>query len=183
LVRWQVPLSFCLVVLADVGLVIPFAHGRGLDTDAHSVGSVFFIGKSENKNQVHYGIHLDQACAPVGDAPVFAYWRMLEQGPLATEPLLAREVPAYGFVARRPASRDSRGGRVVVTLNALPARPIAIDSTASGDTCTAKAKTAIGGVLASLTSVFVQLRWPFGVEYIVLSGRADGSVVRERVPR
>jgi hypothetical protein len=41
----------------------------------------------------------------------------------------------------------------------------------------------IGGTAAALTSVFVQLRWPFGVDYLELSGRAitDGRVVRERL--
>jgi hypothetical protein len=175
------PLSSCLVVLAGVGLGIPIAYGHGVDRDAHSVRSVFFVAKSENSNQVHYGIRLDETCAPSGDAPVFAYWRMLERGPLATEPLLARETPAYGFAAQHAAPRDGPGGHVVVTLNALPKRPIAIDSTASGAMCTAKARAMIAGVPASLTSVFVQLRWPFGVDYIVLFGRADGLVVHERV--
>jgi hypothetical protein len=179
LVLGHVPLSSCLVALAGVGLAIP--TGRGVDTDAHSVRSVFFVAKSENKNQVHYGIRLDQACAPAGAAPVFAYWRMLEKGPLATEPLLAREIPAYGLLSQSALPRDARGGRVVVTLNALPNRPIAIDTTAAGAQCTAKARALIAGVPASLTSVFVQLRWPFGVEFMVLSGRADGLAVRERV--
>jgi hypothetical protein len=174
------PLS-CLVVLAGVGLGIPIAYGRGVGSDAHSVGSVFFVAKSENNNQVHYGIRLDETCAPSGDAPVFAYWRMLERGPLATEPLLAREIPAYGFAAQHTASRDATGGHVVVTLNALPKRPIAIDSTTNGATCTAAARAMIAGVPALLTSVFVQLRWPFGIEYIRLSGSAGGLVVHERV--
>ncbi len=41
---------------------------------------VFSIAKSENKNQVQYVVRLDAHCAPVGPAPVFAYWRMLEKG-------------------------------------------------------------------------------------------------------
>ena len=40
----------------------------------------------------------------------------------------------------------------------------------------------IDGTAASLTSVFVQLRWPFGVDYLLLSGRAaDGRELRERL--
>ena len=36
-----------------------------------------------------------------------------------------------------------------------------------------------------LTSVFAQLRWPFGVSFLLLSGRAqtDGHALRERVAR
>jgi hypothetical protein len=176
-------LSSCLISLAALWLVLPIAGARGPDSDARTIRSVFFIAKSENKNQVHYGIRLDEACAPAGDAPVFAYWRMLERGPLETEPLLAREVPAYGFVQSR-VLRDRPGGRVMVTLNALPKRPITIDSAPGGVACAATAKTTIGGAPASLTSVFVQLRWPVGVEYIVLWGRAaDGLVVHERVAK
>jgi hypothetical protein len=42
---------------------------------------------------------------------------------------------------------------------------------------------AIGGTPASLRSVYAQLRWPFGVDHLVLSGRslADGRAVEERV--
>ena len=180
---WQAPLSSGLVALAGLTLAIPLAAARGSDIDPHSIHSVFFIAKSENKNQVHYGIRLDEACAPAGNAPVWAYWRMLERGPFEIEPILAREVPAYGFV-QSTVSRDRQGGRVVLTLNALPKRPIAIDSSPGGAACVAAAKTTIGGAPASLTSVFVQLRWPAGIEYIMLWGRAaDGLVVHERVAK
>jgi len=151
-------------------------HGRRVD-------SVFFIAKSENRNQVHYGIWLDDACAPRGDAPVFAYWRMFERGPLASEPLLAREVPAYGVAEQRVLVRGDDGGSVLVTLHALPERPILFEARRSGDSCVATARATIGGATAWLTSVFVQLRWPWGVAYMDLSGRggADGRPVRERV--
>ena len=176
------PLSSSLLALLAVGFVAPIVRG-GAEPDARVVGSVFFIAKSENKNQVHYGIHLDKACAPEGDAPVFAYWRMLERGPLATEPLLSREVPAYGLYEQRLLKHSEHGGRVFLRLNALRARPVVVESAAAGATCATTARTAIGGVPASLESIFVQLRWPFGVESIVLSGRAslDGRPVYERM--
>jgi uncharacterized protein DUF4833 len=178
----HLPLSSCLLTLVAVGLVTPIARGA-VDRNPRVIRSVFFVAKSENKNQVHYGIHLDEACAPAGDAPVFAYWRMLERGPFATEPLLSREVPAYGFAEQRPLKGSEQGGRVLLTLNALPKRPIIIEAAAAGGTCTTAARAAIGGIPASLTSVYVQLRWPFGVQYIALSGRAsfDGHPVHERV--
>jgi hypothetical protein len=156
------------------------AHGQGRTRD---LPSVFFVAKSENKNQVHYGIHLDEACAPVGRAPVFAYWRMLEHGPFATEPLLAHEVPAYGLGDQRVLARGATGGQVAVTLHALSARTIVIATRPEGDACRAEATTTIGGGPAALTSVFAQLAWPFGVSYLVIFGRgiADGREVRERV--
>jgi hypothetical protein len=56
--------------------------------------------------------------------------------------------------------------------------------TASRDgVCVATATTTIAGQPASLSSVFAQLKWPFGVDYLLLTGRAlsDGHSVRERL--
>ena len=174
-------LSFLLALLAAL-LVVRVVRGGGVGGGPLVIQSVFFVEKSENKNQVHYGIRLDEACAPIGESPVFAYWRMLERGPLATEPLLSREVPAYGLKQQR-VTRDERGGRVLATLNAMPARSIAIESAPDEGTCTVRARTIIRGVPAALTSVFVQLKWPFGVDHLVLVGHAikDGCLVRERI--
>jgi Domain of unknown function (DUF4833) len=108
------------------------AHG---DPAGRDVASVFHVAKSENRNQVHYGIHLDESCAPVGGAPLFAYWRMLERGPAAIEPLLQREVGAYGVAEQRVLERGPDGGKTSVRLRALPARPIVIQSTRRGEAC------------------------------------------------
>jgi hypothetical protein len=177
------PLTSALLILASAALVSPVAWPAGPEPGDRSVHSVFFVAKSENRNEVHYGIALDPTCAPAGSAPVFAYWRMRERGPLATEPLLSREVSAYGVAEPQRVERGVRGGRVVFRLNALPRRSIAIDSAPVGQACTATASVMIGGTAAALTSVFVQLRWPFGVDYLELSGRsgADGRAVRERL--
>jgi hypothetical protein len=147
------------------------------------VASVFYVAKSENRNQVHYGIRLDTACEPVGAEPVFAYWRMLEHGPGATEPLLAREVSAYGVAEQRVVRRGTGGAQVLLRLRALPTRLITIATASRDGRCEASASTVIGGASASLDSVFAQLRWPFGVAYLELSGRAltGGRALRERV--
>jgi hypothetical protein len=177
------PLTSSLLVLVSLALVAPIARPAGPEPALRSVRSVFFVAKSENRNEVHYGIALDSTCAPAGPAPVFAYWRMRERGPLATEPLLSREVAAYGVGEPQRIERGDRGGRVVFRLNALPRRSIAIDAAPDGATCSATARAMIDGTAAALTSVFVQLRWPFGVDYLVLWGRAgtDGRTVRERL--
>jgi hypothetical protein len=182
LVLRRPPLSSFVSAFGAALLVAPIAHGSGVTGATRVVQSVFFIAKSENKNQVHYGIRLDEQCAPVGETPVFAYWRMLEHGPLATEPLLPRELRAYGL-ARQSAERGPLGGRVSVTLNAMPKRAIVIESAPGEGTCTAVAKAVINGIPATLTSVFVQLRWPFGVDHLEIAGHAitDGRFVRERV--
>ena len=174
-------LSLCAVLLAVAagGLVAGVAQGDA----GHDVGSVFLVAKSENRNQVHYGIHLDAACAPAGAAPVFAYWRMLERGPLATEPLLKREMDVYGIAEQRVVERGAEGGRVTLGLRALPGRALSVQSASRDGKCEATATTGIGGTQASLRRVFVQLRWPFGVDHLELSGRAlaDGRWVEERM--
>jgi hypothetical protein len=168
----------CLLVA--VALLSRVTRGGDAPRD---VSSVFFIAKSENKNQVHYGIHLDGGCAPNGTTPMFAYWRMLERGPFTTEPILASEAPAYGFSAQRVVTRDAEGGSVRVVLRALPQRPILVTSSARGGACVASVMMTIAGVPAWLTSVFVQLRWPFGVDHLVLWGHAleGGRPLRENV--
>ncbi len=162
-------------------LLAPVVHGDGVASP--DVRSVFLVAKSENRNQVHYGVRLDAGCAPVGKEPAFAYWRMLERGPATIEPLLGIEQPAYGFAENRLVARTEHGGRVRVKLAALPSRPIVIDVWEGENGCAATASTTIGGVPASLTSVFVKLRWLFGVDHLVVSGRAsdDGRVVCETV--
>jgi Domain of unknown function (DUF4833) len=176
------PLVSSLVALVSFALVAPIARPAGPEL-GRSVRSVFFVAKSENRNEVHYGVTLDASCAPAGAAPVFAYWRMRERGPLATEPLLSREMSAYGIAEPQRVERGESGGRVVFRLNALPRRAIAIDAAAGAQGCVATARAMIGGTAAALTSVFVQLRWPFGVDYLELAGRSipDGHPVRERL--
>jgi len=178
----QPPRLSSLLVVVAFALLAPLAWSAGPES-GRSVRSVFFVAKSENRNEVHYGVALDASCAPAGVVPVFAYWRMRERGPLATEPLLSREVSAYGIAEPQRIERGEQGGRVVFRLNALPRRAIAIDTAHEGQGCIATARAVIGGTAAALTSVFVQLRWPFGVDYLELSGRAipDGRVVRERL--
>jgi hypothetical protein len=189
-------LALACALAAAAALVVPMA--RGDDREEGGTRTLFFIAKSENRNQVHYDVHLDRECAPVGAAPVFAYWRMLEHGPRAIEPLLPRELGAYGFGQQRVIARDHQGGRVSITLAALASRPIVVESHhvprmeshASTDetadsSCASSAYTAIAGVDATLTSVFVQLRWPFGVESLTLRGRTTpgGGPVSERIAR
>jgi Domain of unknown function (DUF4833) len=169
----------CPAILAGA-LLAGAAQG---DPAARDVPSVFHVAKSENKNQVHYGVHLDASCSPIGTAPVFAYWRMFEHGPLAAEPLLQREVKAYGVAEQHVTERGAEGAQLSLQLHALPKRPIVVKTNRRGDVCDAVATTVIAGVPAVLSSVFVQLRWPFGVDHLELSGRAlaDGRPVQERL--
>ena len=144
---------------------------------ALDLASVMFVSKSENKNQVHYGIHLDAACKPAGAAPVYAYWRMLEKGPDAIEPLLSREQRAYGI-----GRQEVRGDAVLVTLRGLPARPITIRVRREPNGgCAATAETTIGGLRARLFDVHLFLGF-LHVKAVLLTGwNAAGQIVRERL--
>ncbi len=171
-----------------LGPLLALPHLSDLESAARGeggrvVGSAFFIAKSENKNQVHYGVRVDDRCSPAGTEPVFAYWKMLELGPTATEPLLSREVPAYGIAEQRVVERTESGGRVVLRLRALGSRSIEVTTAARDGGCVATATTVIDGAPASLANVFAQLRWPFGVDYLLLQGRAldGGRLLRERL--
>jgi hypothetical protein len=163
--------------------LMSWAPRAGAEGTQRDVRSVFFIAKSENRNQVHYGIHLDRTCAPAGDRPVFAYWRMFERGPDATEPVLPVELQAYGIVDQQVIAREAGGGRVRLTIAALRDRVLTVEIHADGASCTATATASVGGVPASLWSVYVRLRWPFGVDSLTLAGRAldDGRIVEEKL--
>lgn len=144
---------------------------------------LFSISKSENKNQVQYAIRVDDRCQPLTAAPVFAYWRMREKGPTVVEPLLAQEIDAYG-IASQVAARTAEGGTVRLVLRAVRGRPIAVDvSRTSSGACQAAATLAILGTSAHLYDVYAKLKWPFGVEYLLLQGWSlDGTrVLKEKL--
>ena len=143
--------------------------------------SLFTISKSENKNQVQYAVRTDRNCAPASAAPVFAYWRMLEQGPTRVAPLLPREERAYGIASQ---SVDAKG-RVRLVLRAVPNRPIVVETGRAEDgSCQALANMPINGSPAYLFDVYVKLKWPT-VEYLLLRGWSlDGShVLTEKLKR
>jgi hypothetical protein len=147
-----------------------------------STSVLFSISKSENRNFVQFVERLDASCAPVGQAPVYACWRMLEKGPTATEPLLDREQPAYGIASQALESHADGSAAVRMTLRALPHMPLLVESGRAADgTCTAWVRTPIDGVDAKLFNVHVVLRWPFGVARLLVTGwsAADGHLVRE----
>lgn len=144
-----------------------------------TIPSVLFVTKSENKNQVHYGVHLTDACTFASAAPVYAYWKMIEKGPNVTEPILSREERAYGI-----ARQEVAGDVVTVVLRGVPHRPIKIHVARGEDgKCTATPETTIAGVLARLFNVHIALGF-LHVDHLMLTGwSASGQVVRERLTR
>jgi hypothetical protein len=138
------------------------------------IGAGFFISKSENKNQVHFAVKVDERCAPVGAAPVRPYWRVLERGPAVTEPLSPLEQPAYGIARQTVTSREA-GGAVQIVLRAYPrAITLTTSATPRGE-CASVASTLIDGHHAVLLDIHLVLR-SFGVlDYMVLRGTSKGT--------
>jgi hypothetical protein len=140
------------------------------------IDSALYIAKSSNKNQVHYAVEVDGQCEPVGPAPVHPYWRMLEHGPEATEPLTAREERAFGL-----AQQSVDGSDVRVVLRGLPARPITLHTFREGTRCASTAAITIHGKPARLTSVYVKQSL-FGISYVELDGFGpSGASLSERL--
>jgi hypothetical protein len=141
---------------------------------------VFFIQRNKNRNEVHYGIHLDEACRPLGDGPVYNYWRRIEEGPGVVKPVTLLQQAGYGFRSQRV-----EGGSVLVTLRALPERAIRVEATHDANGCRARAYMEIAGRPNRFRRAYVYAEPGVvlpNVKYIELFGTAaDGSDVREHM--
>lgn len=130
-------------------LLVPTTHSY-----ATSLNSIFFITKSDNDNQVHYGVQTNADCSLKTPKPVYPYWK-LESGRL--ERLLSIEVPAFGI-----ASQSVSGNEVVMEVNGFKARgiskPIMIRSTRlKSQGCQISAFTKINKEATRLLQVHIDL--------------------------
>ena len=153
----------------------------GLAGGDREIPSAFLVSKTQNRNQVHYAVRVDQACRPTTSAPVRPYWLMLEKGPKVTEPLLEREQAAYGIQRQRV-----EGSAVRISMRSLPSRDIVIQTWQAPDgQCLSAAVTTIAGGRARLFDVHVVVAsLGLGIDSILLTGwRDDGTEVRERIRR
>jgi len=144
--------------------------------------SVFLVAKSENRNQVHYGVRLDGACNVVDTHPLYGYWRMLEnKGEI--EPILSREVRAYGIDPAQRIEKTGDATTIYARMNAIPDRVLRVTVTRAAGRCEAEATMLIAGADAHLRLVYIRLAWPFGVDYILLRGSrmTDGHAVEEKI--
>jgi len=133
-----------------------------------AVKSLFFIAKSENKNEVHYGVKIDEHCAVIGPEPVFAYWLLRERTPPAVEDLGFWEAPAYGI-----ASQTVSGTTIRLVLRALGERPIDVRIAKGSGGCDAAPMVTIAKALARLHHVYVEVGF-FGPRSLTLVG-VDGA--------
>jgi hypothetical protein len=174
------------VVYAITAAFLTTAHSGLADPPAsrepREPKSVFLVAKSENRNQVHYAVRVDDACNVIGTAPLYGYWRMLEnKGEI--EPILSREVRAYGL---DPVQRIEKAGdatTIYARMNAIPDRVLRVTVTRTAGRCEARAATSIAGTDAQLRLIYIRLSWPFGVDYILLRGSrlTDGHSIEEKI--
>lgn len=153
---------------------------------AHDLPTLFYVAKSDDRNRVDYGVRLDASCSPVGEEPMFAYWRRFEPGqdPLGDLNLLDRTI--YGIAQQEVRTRAANGSWIEVSLRALPSRRVLVLVQRAGDRCVGAAQTDIRGRESILDHVFVQLRGPASIDHAMIRGedRASGEPVSERfVPR
>jgi len=175
-------LSLALFSLSGM-LAVPPAVADGVSFGPHDIRSVFHVEKSENQNQVHYGVHVDADCRPTEKNPVFAYWRRLRRGERIDEPLVGAGVRVYGASTDQKVHANKHGGQVEMYVRALKRLPIQvrIDKTAEG--CRGVATATVDGEPARLSHAFVQLRsLGFGVRYVDVFGQRerDGSRVTQQ---
>jgi hypothetical protein len=149
------PISFLLVfgILPQAWGAV--AHADDVAFGPNDVRSVFFIAKNENKNEVHYGVHLDAQCKPVGKAPLFAYWQEREKGPNVILPLAGHEGPAYGIESQKVVEQSATATQLLMRLRALDKRDLLIQIGKGKDGCTAQAFTKIRGIASVFERGFI----------------------------
>ncbi len=154
------------------------AHAGGVAFAGTDVPSVFFISKSDDRNQVHYGIRLDSGCRPRGDEPVVAYWKLNERGgETKTLSLLDR----LGYAVKR--QRLLPNGSLQMEIRGFP-RPIDIEASPDGSGgCSASATTSIANRRATLDEIHLLVATFMSVSWIQLSGHdpTTKEQVREKV--
>ncbi len=110
-----------IIAGASLALVAAAGIGSARAAVSRSLASALVIRKSSNRNQVWYAVTVDDRCTPEGPSPVHPYWRLLEQGADATEPLTQVELRYLGLERQ-----ENTGEGVTVALRAMPSRPFAI---------------------------------------------------------
>jgi hypothetical protein len=186
--KWPRPLGPAAVL----GVAVAFSPSHASATEPtfypFDVQTVFFISKSDDKNRVDFGIHLDDHCVPQKDDAVFPYWREFENAPpVRLHTLGMFEYMGYGISEQRTVRKTPLGGYHVIRLRQFGKTPIGIFTKKEADGhCSSEARTLVNGKEAIFTSVFVKLAkggLAPSVEYIEIHGKDpdSGQDVLERI--
>jgi hypothetical protein len=152
------------------------------------VPTVFFISKSDDRNRVDYGIHLDPHCVPRGGDAVFQYWREFENSPpVRIHTFGLFDYIAYGISEQRTVRTTPTGAVQVIKLRQFRTAVISITTNHEADGhCSARARMIINGKDSELTYIYVKLAkgglMP-SVDYVDVHGKdADtGQDVEQRL--
>jgi hypothetical protein len=179
-----------------VGLLVASffpARDAGADEPRFSrfdVQTVFYISKSDDRNRVDYGIHLDDRCAPTHDDAVFQYWREFENSPpVRVHTLGVFEYIPYGISEQRVIRKTSTGSIYLLRLRQFEKTPIGIITKKESDGhCSSQARAIINGRESELTYVYVRLGrggLTPSVDYVEVHGKdlGTGQDIHERMRR
>lgn len=149
---------------------------------AHDVQTLFFVSKSDDRNRVDYGIHLDESCMPVGRTPVFAYWRRFEPGDAPLGSLNTLDEQIYGIRHQAVRTTAPNGSWVEMRINGLPDERILVLIQRMPDGCRARAHATLSGRPVYLQRVHAELATLVGIDHLQLHGvdRRTGAAVTER---
>ena len=152
---------------------------------ANDIPTLFFIAKSDDRNRVDYGMRLDARCAPLGDEPVFPYWREFEPPPpVRTRSMGAFAKMGYGISTQRVVQRSATGGETSIKLKQVGRLISITTSRGANGRCSAVVRMKIADVpSAELLWIFVKLAGPLSVSYIDVKGRnpTTAKPVEERL--
>jgi hypothetical protein len=142
---------------------------------------LFFIAKSDSRNEVHYAVAMDAHCRLAAD-PVRAYW--LRRGDSAQPPRplsFLEQTLVYGVRASR-----SQAHRVEFSLAADHTRPIVVETSLEQTGCQLNARVKILGEWAAPRFAYVEIidGRPIipDVKHVELHAlSADGRALCERI--
>ncbi len=173
--------TIALVVLGVVGIA-----RADVQFERHDVPTIFFIDKSDDRNRVDYGIHLDTSCHPASGSPMEVYWREFENGAdgRVTHGLNMFEGPVYGVGSQRVTETREDGMTMLIQIRALSSRHLEVHTARAPHGCTARATLTIAGTDAYLDHVHLTLgESPGSLRFADIYGTAveGGASVHEHV--
>ena len=147
----------------------------------HELDSVIFLTKNTNQNQVHYGVRVDKRCRPLEDEPVYAYWRLLEEGPDDRSGLMFWEEPGYGVTQPGEIALSENSGSLELVIRGVPEHTIKLHTFATEEGCAARAFTHINGSNAVLERIDINVSGWATVHKIEIFGvnASDGQPISE----
>ncbi len=175
------PLVHRLTVATALSMLSLNAYADDVKFGPNDVQTVFAIGKSDDGNQVQYGLKLDAHCQMAGKEPLFGYWRELDKGPGA--PLKSFGfLDGFGYGIEKQSVKSDKT-TLIMSIKPAATRVIEIVSRREGEKCAATAFTTIASKKAELKMIFVQLSGPMSVSSIQIKGTEldGGKAVSERI--